>query len=295
MEKIIIFFHIYYIDLLDEYLWYLNNIKTSKYKFDLYVSLCEETKNDITIDKLKEFDSNVIITLCENKGADSGGFFTSLRNNTINFDSYISVLYLHTKSGLSYGKIESLLWRGELLNDILINNTLIEFCINKIKNGSGIIGSSRCISDIDNSLTVYKIEKINYDLLCKTLNMTHQEKSLFVSGTIFWAHPNIFKFIQQSSITINNFTKGFSHNSMLEHSIERLFGNISLYLKLNVYGIKLDINNNMYHKSFNLFNIPDNINIYTFKIDTKIILPNESIIQHLLKIKKKLHINNIYK
>ena len=48
-EKIVIFFHIYYVDVIDEYLWYLNNIKSTKYAFDLYVSLCEEVKTNETL------------------------------------------------------------------------------------------------------------------------------------------------------------------------------------------------------------------------------------------------------
>jgi lipopolysaccharide biosynthesis protein len=90
MEKIIIFFHIYYVDLLDEYLWYLNNVKTVKYSFDLYVSICDKSIDNIIINKLKDFDQDVKITICENRGADIGGFFANLRNNSIlNFSSLL--------------------------------------------------------------------------------------------------------------------------------------------------------------------------------------------------------------
>jgi lipopolysaccharide biosynthesis protein len=293
MEKIIIFFHIYYVDLLDEYLWYLNNIKTTKYSFDLYVSICDKCINDIIIDKLKNFNQNVKITICENRGADIGGFFTSLRNNIINFDLYVSVLYLHTKKSLSYGEEISYTWRGELLNDILINKDLIEFCIQKIKENNGIIGRSRCIFDINKSLTTYNTERLNYNLLCDLLNIKHQENSLFVAGTIFWSHPSIFKFIQNSNITKDNFKLTFDHSNLLEHSFERIFGNISYYLKLNILGINLDINNNIYHQSFLLYKLVSNINIYIFKINTILILPNQLLIQNLIK-KKKLSINRIF-
>jgi lipopolysaccharide biosynthesis protein len=293
MEKIIIFFHIYYVDLLDEYLWYLNNIKTTKYSFDLYVSLCDECTNDTIINKLKLFDKNVKITICENRGADMGGFFTTLRNNIINFNLYVSVLYLHTKSGLLYGEEISYTWRGALLNDILINHDLINFCIGKIKENIGMIGSNQCVSDINDSLNIHKDERLNYNFLCKTLNITHQENSLFVAGTIFWSHPNIFKFIQNTEITANNFKKTFAHNSLLEHSFERLFGNICSYLKLELYGIKLDINNDMYHQSFHLFKTPSNLNIISFKINTIITLPNQLVIQNLIK-KKKLSIYKMF-
>lgn len=293
MEKIIIFFHIYYVDLLDEYLWYLNNIKTTKYSFDLYVSVSDKSINDIIVNKLKNFDQNVKITICENRGADIGGFFTSLRNNPINFDKYISVLYLHTKKSSTYGEEISYTWRGELLNDILINKDLIEFCINKIKENNGIIGSSRCIYDINKSLNTYKDERLNYNTLCDILNIKHIENSLFVAGTIFWSHPSIFKFIQNSNITKDNFKLTFDHCNLLEHSFERIFGNISYYLKLNIYGINLDIDNNIYYQSFLLYKNQPNINIYTFKINNIIILPNHVAIQNIIK-KKKLSIFRMF-
>jgi lipopolysaccharide biosynthesis protein len=293
MEKIIIFFHIYYVDLLDEYLWYLNNIKTTKYSFDLYVSICDKSINDLIINKLKSFDKNVKITICENRGADIGGFFTSLRNNIINFDSYVSVLYLHTKKSSQYGEEISYTWRGELLNDILINKDLTEFCIQKIKENNGIIGSSRCIFDINNSLITYKTERLNYNTLCDILNIKHIENSLFVAGTIFWSHPSIFKFIQNSNITADNFKLTFDHCNLLEHSFERIFGNISYYLKLNVHGIKLDIDNNIYDQSFHLYKNKLNINIFNFKINNIIILPNQVTIQNIIK-KKKLFIYRMF-
>ena len=293
MEKIIIFFHIYYVDLLDEYLWYLNNIKTTKYSFDLYVSICDESINEIIINKLKNFDQNVKITICENRGADIGGFFTSLRNNSINFDLYKSVLYLHTKKSNSYGEEISYTWRGQLLNDILINNDLIEFCINKIKENNGLIGSNRCIFDINNSLIAYNNEKLNYNTLCDLLNIKHIENSLFVAGTIFWSHPSIFKFIQNSNITKDNFKVTFDHCNLLEHSFERIFGNISYYLKLNIYGINLDIDNNIYDQSFFLYKNQVNTKIFTFKINNVIILPNQLTIQNIIK-KKKLSVYRMF-
>jgi len=283
MKKIIIFFHIYYIDLIDDYLWYLNNIKQTNYEFDFYVSICKEVCTLDVIKQLKDFYENVIITECENKGADMGGFFATLRNNTIDFDLYNSVLYLHTKSGKTYGPENSYTWRGQLLNDILINSDLIKFCIDKLQ-VNGIIGSSRCIVDIDRSLKYYKHEKIHYDNLCNILNIPHQQYSKFVLGTIFWANPLIFKIIQSSTITQNNFTQPFAHYNLLEHGFERIFGNISAYLKLDVIGIQLDFKNTIYSRSYNTK--VSNITPTIFKINTLITLPYESKLQKILQYHK---------
>ena len=291
-EKIIIFFHIYYIDLLDEYLWYLNNIKKTKYSFDFYVSLCKDVNTIETTNKLLSFDSNVKITLCKNRGADIGGFFSTLRNYPINFDLYDSVLYLHTKKSETYGKRGSYLWRGELLNDILINSDLIEYCINEIKqNNVGIIGSSRCI--VNTKLTLSPDEKVHYDNLCNRLSLTQNDNDCFIAGTIFWANPKIFKIIQNSNIIPDNFKEQFAHGNLLEHGFERIFSRISANINLSILGIKLDIDNPVYYYSFNIFkNIIRNDNIKTFKILKSIILPNENIIK---KIIHKLNLVRNYK
>jgi len=295
MKKIIIFFHIYYIDLLDDYLWYLNNIKNTKYDYDLYVSICREIWTSDVNNKLTDFNKNVIITQCDNRGADMGGFFATLRKNTINFNLYNSVLYLHTKNGKSYGKEISYTWRGQLLNDILINSELIEFCIDKLQD-NGIIGSSRCIIDIEKSLNIHTIERMHFNTLCNILNIPHQKNSNFVVGTIFWSNPKIFKIIQDSTITQDNFEKPFEHYNLLEHGFERIFGNISQYLKLNVIGIQLDINNEIYSRSYLFFkNYKIPVIPTLFKINQEIILPYENNLKEIiLYIKKFKRINNKY-
>ena len=291
-EKIIIFFHIYYINLIDDYLWYLNNIKKTKYSFDLYVSLCKDVETKETINKLLAFDSNVKITICKNRGADIGGFISSLRNYSINFDLYNSVLYIHTKKSITYGKLQSYLWRGELLNDILINSDLIEFCINEIKqNNVGIIGSSKY--NINSKLSLCSHEKEHFDNLCNILSLTHTDNDYFIAGNIFWSSPEIFKIIQNSSIIPDNFKEEFAHTNLLEHGFERIFGCISRNLNLSVLGIKLDIDNPIYYNSFNVLkNIIRNNNIKTFKISETIILPYENM---LSLIKSNIKNNNIKK
>jgi lipopolysaccharide biosynthesis protein len=315
-EKIIIFFHIYYIDLIDDYLWYLNNIKKTKYSFDLYVSLCKDVETEEIINKLLSFDSNIKITICKNRGADIGGFISSLRNYPINFDLYNSVLYLHTKKSITYGKFQSYIWRGQLLNDILINKELIEFCINEIKqNNVGIIGSSRCnintnlsflfnkkeknnIEIVGNNkcnnntnLSFFSNEKNHYDNLCNMLSLQQTDNDYFIAGTIFWSSPKIFKIIQNSSIIPDNFKEQFAHKDLLEHGFERIFGCISQNLNLSVLGIKLDIENPIYYYSFNILRSAiRNNNIKIFKILESIILPYENIIKKINFINKLKYI-----
>jgi lipopolysaccharide biosynthesis protein len=290
-NKIIVFFHIYYSHLIDEYLWYLNNIKKSNYDFDLYISICSEVINDDIMKKLIEFKNDTIITITINRGADIGGFFHTIRNNNIDLDLYCACLYLHTKESKQFGEIISYQWRGQLLNDILLTPDLINFCVDKIINNTGIIGSSKCIYSINNSLKQYKIELNHYTNLCNRLKLK-LNNTYFVAGTIFWCNLQIIKYIINSNITSNDFELGFEHNGLLAHGFERIFGNISTELSLPILGIILDINSTIYHSNFKLYN-ENYKNIHTYKIITNIVLPNETKIKNI--IIKKLKIDRINK
>jgi len=291
-NKIIIFFHIYYTDLIDEYLWYLNNVKLSNYNFDLYVSICNEVLTDIVKDKLLKFKSDVIITICENRGADIGGFLSSIRKNTINLSNYIAWIHIHTKQSSQYGKLSSYLWRGQLLNDTLISSDLVNYCSNSIKEGSGIIGSNSCIYSIENSLNTYKSEKNYYNSLCNRLNIKNNN-TYFVAGTIFWANIKILQLIINSDITPVDFETKFEHYGLLQHGFERIFGNISTELNLPIVGINLDIDSTNYYNKIKIYDYIYSNNI-VFKINNKIIIPNDDKITQINKRNKLLIINNKY-
>ena len=296
VKHVLVFFHIYYIELIDEYIWYMNNIKKSDYTFDLYVSICKDVSNDNIISKLTQFKSDVKITYCENQGADVGGFFSTLRNPeiSINLESYNAWLFLHTKKSNQLGREISYYWRGQLLNDTLICPELVNTCIEKITNENiGIVASNRCIYTIKESLIYYKAEKEMYDLLCKRFKINHIDDSNFVGGTIFWANMNILKLITASDIVPEDFEKKFEHVGLLQHGFERMFGNLSAFLNLPILGINLNIDNSVYHSSFRLYEF-DYTNTYTFNPikNNDIIFPNYNSIRDIKN--DKLHKKRFY-
>ena len=296
IKHVLVFFHIYYIELIDEYIWYINNIKNSDYTFDLYVSICKDVSDDESINKLTKFKPDIKITYCENQGADVGGFFSILRNPefNINLELYNAWLFLHTKKSNHLGKEISYYWRGQLLNDTLICPELVNTCIEKITNENiGIVASNRSIYSIKDSLIHYNTEQEMYNLLCKRFKINHIDDSNFVGGTIFWANMNILKLIVESDIVPEDFEKKFEHVGLLQHGFERMFGNLSAFLNLPILGINLNINNSVYHSSFRLYRY-DYTNTYTFNIDVnnKINLPNYITIRNIKD--NKLHKKRFY-
>jgi len=280
-KKIIVFFHIYYIDLIDEYLFYLNNIKKSNFTFDLYISISKDIITDNIIIKLNNFHTN-IITYCENYGADINGFFTTLRNNIINISKYHACMYLHTKKSIQYGD-KGIYWRNALLNDTLISPIVVNYCVNNIHN-NGIIGSSSCISEVQTSF--YDKERSLYNSLCNILNIPNKLNAYFIAGTIFWMNINILKIIIDSNIHPRLFNKPFAHSGLLEHGFERIFGTIAKHIDLPVLGINLNINNIIYKLHFCPLKTIS-INTHTIDINENIILPNQKKIYDKFKTLNK--------
>ncbi len=292
-KKIIVFFHIFYTDMIDEYLFYLKNIKESSFKFDLYVSICNEKINKPIEDKLKNFKEDVIITICENRGADIGGFISILNNQKIELKNYNSWLFIHTKQSNHLELNRSIWWRRALLNDILLNPELVNICVNKIIDGIGIIGSSRhvelCRTCLDN--------ENEFKRGCKLVNVKPDIESLFIGGTIFWANMKILEKIINSNISIKEFEKNFEHSGLLQHGFERVFGVISKHFNLPVLGIKLNVQNKNYYNNLKKYEYVDNILIIkpstNFKFyDDNIIINENSRLNILNKINRYKNYNS---
>jgi hypothetical protein len=197
-------------------------------------------------------------------------------------------MYLHTKESKLHGELASYQWRGQLLNDILLTPDLINFCVDKIINKTGIIGSARYIDSINKSFNnTNKIEMNHYTNLCNRLKLKCNN-TYFVSGTIFWCNLQIIKYIINSNITPNDFELGFEHYGLLAHGFERVFGNISTELNLPILGLILDIKSDIYSSNIKNKKLYENTHIY--KINTNITLPNEAEIK--LKILHKLKLIN---
>lgn len=115
-KKIAVQLHLFYIDLLDEFVQYLQNMP---YKFDLYVSVVDSTFVEAVKRKVCKIENigTYEIEVVPNRGRDIAPWLVTFRKQLLQYD-YIG--HIHSKKSLYTGN-ERLNWRQYLLENLLGN------------------------------------------------------------------------------------------------------------------------------------------------------------------------------
>lgn len=193
--KIVIIIHLFFINMLDEFLEYINNVKSVfKNVLVIFTIPDENIEKNEKIEKIEKIiknkNSEFIVNKVENKGVDIMPFLLSIkyiRENNIDCDF---ILKLHTK--VSVNETESLYnWRKELIEPITSKPNLlsIQHYMKNTKN-LGYIASQNCILPKNYDLDFLpNIEGIN-NILNDFPNLP-QNWSSFIGGNIFWINNTI--------------------------------------------------------------------------------------------------------
>lgn len=243
--KIAVCLHLFYTDMLDDIISYLNNLK---HPYDLYVSLVNGFFENGIIGRLKSFKPNVKIVYVENKGVDIGGFLNCLKIIDNNTDL---ILKIHTKKGiglpnnpsakvkkagidatLSHGRQ----WFHGLMKGVLSDEGKVNRILDKFKNNNkcGMVGYK-----LYNNSSVNKNNIINL-LPLFGLDTTYLDKN-FIGGTIFWVRYEIIKKYFTENVISQIMDKthfGYVIEPSTMHAVERIFGYI--VTKENKEVIKID-------------------------------------------------------
>lgn len=241
MLRVVVHFHLYYMDLLDKYLERISLLNKLKCTFTLYLTssvVNNETEQgklnynlvQISLKKFNLVNKCKIITV-PNIGYDIGPFVHVI--NFIDLDSYDLVLKIHTKNetgtnvtclnGVDYTDKD---WSDLLIDSVLKNKNTISkiFSIFEKYSDVNMVSSKYCTTS-DEFYYKKHIKKVN-EILNK-ISLPTVESIEFCAGTIFWARASIFKLIQ-NKYTIDSFIDSRNNKSdidcTLAHTFERLFG-----------------------------------------------------------------------
>ena len=223
--KILVHLHLYYHDMLDEMLMYIQNLED--YDYDLYVTVVDNDSEIIKIIKLFKTDSKVIIV--ENKGFDVFPFLTVLK--AVNLQDYDYVVKMHTKRNMSKGVVlhgkyyiaSGSYWREKLLCFLESEESLKTAIWLLQDDDAGMISHYRLIDDeigeCNESRALELLKETGLPLLDKK----------FVMGTMFICKAELLnplknlklqEFENSDSLKILNSKRDGS----LAHVYERLFG-----------------------------------------------------------------------
>ncbi len=217
--------HIYYVDLLDEFLQYFKNIP---FRYDLIITTSLRNKEYIETRIYKESTASKLTILSyENKGRDIAPFIDLLKNYLF---QYHFVCKIHTKKSNHDTNLAG--WRRYLLDNLLGSDKIIEKIIDEF--------------NLDEKLgIIYPVQHPYITFLMKDLQwgenleiakkifpehiFSPDQKFEFPSGSMFWFRPEALKILQSSTLSIKDFEEEEGQiDGTLAHAIERMLGLLPL-------------------------------------------------------------------
>lgn len=243
--KIAVCLHLFYPDMLDTMIAYLNNLK---HPFKLYVTLTNGYHNQEDIKRILNYKPDAKVYTIENKGVDLGGFFRTLKE--IDHDTDL-ILKLHTKKGIGLPENPSAFvrkkgmevslshnrqWFHGLMKGVLSDEGRVNRIIDRFKNDKscGMVGYK-----------LYNNSNINRNEILKIcplfgLNDSFLDKN-FIGGTIFWVRYSIIKKYFTENV-INHLMNNTHHGYVIEpstmHAVERVLGYVVLKENQNVITVE---------------------------------------------------------
>lgn len=253
-KKIAIHIHVFYIDMLNIFIKYLEN---SPYIFDLLISvnseenknICKQKINNKILQKLNK----LIIKIVPNIGRDIAPLLIDFKEEQIEYDY---ICHVHTKKSLHNIFLKR--WCDYLLMNLIsesaIKNILYSFEQNK---NIGIIFPPVFPEIFHYILKLDNIDRLNMCELLDKMNIQFYPNShnfIFPAGSMFWYKPNALKNIFLLNLQRDNFPEEpIPETGTISHAIERLFGIVAEY---NGYKVKCYIDNKeLINTFFNIYDI----------------------------------------
>ncbi len=225
-KKIAVHIHLYYQDLLEEFIKYLNNIP---YDFDIYCSINENSNEDQTLNELKKIKNvkRVVVKETPNIGRDYAPMVCEFRKSLKKYDY---ICHIHTKKSLRTGTSQDH-WRIHLLDGVLGSTNLIKnifYMLEKMNVGIYFPDSDVSAPYWGNTWMGARQLGVKYlSLLGIPFEDNYQDFSV---GSMFWVKTNAVKQIFERNWKWDEFgeEKG-QDDGTLAYVFERLFVLCSKY------------------------------------------------------------------
>lgn len=218
--------HLYYEDLLDEMLTYLQNIP---YTYDIYVS-CQENANIEQIrqsicEKLKNA-GEIVIKACRNRGRDVAPLFVDFAAQISKYDFFV---HIHTKKSFHTGE-ERTDWRGYSMDTILGSEQNIRKIMGLLQQEDvGLV-----YPELFYELTRYDCTWLsNQDYgerFLKDLNICQPFRIFqYPAGSFYWAKTKALQPLFDLNLQLQDFEEENSQiNDTLAHVLERALTFVAL-------------------------------------------------------------------
>ncbi|HIK50945.1 MAG TPA: hypothetical protein IGS17_08485, partial [Oscillatoriales cyanobacterium M59_W2019_021] len=231
VQRLAVFFHLYYFDLWDEIRSYIQNIEED---FDFYVNIVESIWQPEIHDRIRQDFPQARIQISPNRGKDIGGHLASM--DLVDFSQYDVFCLIHTKKSPHVSHLISDQWRRDLYEAILGTPEKVKTNLQIIRQDPsvGLIGSRYWRNtDVLNNST-------HYEKLLDEFAINPDARACeYLSGTMMFVRPKILKTIYDK-FKNDDLEHGdgkdleFQKDGQIAHALERLIGNLVRH-----YGMRL--------------------------------------------------------
>lgn len=217
--------HLYYVDLLDEFISFL---KRMEIPFDLYISVPEHVNTEEVYQKFSaalSLAGKVTVAHVPNRGADVAPFLCTFGKFLINYDL---IGHIHSKKSLSWNIKNGEEWRIYLLNHLFPDNirTLNMLYAFLLNNNVKLI-----YPDHFSKIKKHLLWSINYrraEELSRKIEIELPKESSdyidFPSGFMFWCKSDVLKKLMALELSIDDFEEITGTDGSTAHALERLLG-----------------------------------------------------------------------
>ncbi len=263
-KKVLIHLHLYYIDLLGEFISYLDNIP---FKFDVIITVVDfKSKNYILseIEKNKNVKKAEVI-LVENRGRDVAPLLSLYNKGVLDYEY---ICHIHSKKSIYTGSVQNE-WREYLLRGLLGSREAIlsHFYMFEKKEKIGLIYPETYEGMSYWAHTWLKNVNARNDLM-QRMGVNYVENQNYIDypmGTMFWARTQAIRQFFEAEIDTKEFQKeNGQKDGTIAHAFERCLTSVCRYNGYNY--LVNDISNKCYqynngNKNFHHYWVKDHAQI----------------------------------
>lgn len=246
-KRIAIHLHLFYEDLIPEFIEYINHMP---YEYDLYISIINEEIKEKVENKFKNNllkVSNITVKKVPNRGRDFASFVVEFNKDILKYDY---VCHIHSKKSL-YSGTEQSGWRKYLLDNLFGSEATIARIFNVMEENDEIgMVYPDTYSNISYWAHTWLCNKSKGMQLLNKLGIVIEKDDTYIEysvGSMFWAKVSALIPLFDSGITLQDFEEENGQNDgTFAHAIERCLPIIVRSMDQDIAVI--DVDNNILHK-----------------------------------------------
>lgn len=231
-KKIAVQLHLYYVDLLDEFVSYFKNIP---YDFDVLVSIVKPEAKAEVERKLQDVKHvrNVYVEIVENRGRDVAPLLSVFGSRILEYDY---ICHIHSKKSLFTGG-EQTAWRLHLLDGLMGSEMTVRKHFYLMETGENVgMLYPETFPGMPYMGHTWLQNKGSRDELLARIQVMVKSNDIYIDypmGTMFWAKVDAIRQFFAAGIRVDEFPKeGGQTDGTIAHAFERC---LPLVCKYNEY------------------------------------------------------------